>query len=125
MLYKIINSITFFCIVDDLRVIIDKMRKHHIATQWKEFGLFLGISSSDLNYIETVYRGDEDIILFYILRVWIQRNGSIEPTWANLVEALDDIDARRAAEEIRGSKLYSSTINDPICENHVHNCEAW
>ena len=123
--YKFYNYITFFCIVDDLRVIIDKMRKDHIAkSQWKRFSHLLGIRPSALNYIETVYRGDENRILFYVLVDWIQGNGKTEPTWVNLVKALDGIGAWRAAEEIRGSKLYSCTIDDPICENHVHNCET-
>ena len=125
MLYKIINSITFFCIVDDLRMIIDKMKEDHITrSQWRAFGHCLGIEDSALHHIETMYRGNEDTILFHVLLDWIQGNGRAEPIWANLVKALDDIGAWRAAEEIRGSKLYSSTIDYPFCENYVHNCEA-
>ena len=117
--------ITFFCIVDDLRVIIDKMRKDHITrSQWRKFGHLLGIRTSALHHIETNNRGDEDSILFHVLMDWIQGNGRREPTWDNLVKALDGIGARRAAEEILGFKLYSDTIDDPICENHVHNCET-
>ena len=94
------------------------MRKDHITrSQWIKFGHLLGISASDLYYIETNNRGDEDKILFHVLVDWIQGKGQTEPTWVNLVEALDVIGAWRAAEEIRGSKLYSSTIDDPICEN--------
>ena len=124
MLYKIINSITFFCIVDDLSVITGRMREDHITrSQWREFSHLLGIENSTLNYIEPMHRGEEDRILYDVLVFWIKQD-RIEPTWVNLVNALDGIGAWRAAEEIRGSKLYSCTIDDPICENHVHNCET-
>ena len=99
------------------------MEDHITRSQWREFGHLLGIENSTLKYIESIHRGKEDRILYDILVFWIRR-GRIEPTWVNLVNALDLIFARRAAEEIRGSKLYSCTIDDPICENHVHNCET-
>ena len=88
-------------------MINDKMKEDHIArSQWRTFGHHLGIRPSTLHYTETMNRGDEDRILFYILKDWIIGNGRREPTWVNLVEALDDIGARRAAKEIQGIFMY-------------------
>ena len=98
---------SLFCIVDDLNMIIDEMKKDHITrSQWKSFGHHLGIENSTLDYIETMYRGNEDKILFHVLVDWILGNGRSEPTLHNLNKALNSITAYTVSSHI-DSNLYS------------------
>ena len=88
-------------------MIIDEMKKDHITrSQWKSFGHHLGIENSTLHYIEKMYRGDEDRILFHVLVDWIRGNGQREPTLHNLEKALISITAYTVSSTIR-SNVYS------------------
>ena len=88
-------------------MIIDEMKKDHITrSQWKSFGHHLGIENSTLEYIEKMYRGDEDRILFHVLVDWIRGNGRREPTCHNLAKALNSITAFTVSSKIQ-SNLYS------------------
>ena len=82
----------------DLNLIMTTLRQSYIlGSHWLAFTYLLGMRSHVSSYSEEVYRGDTQSMLYSLLIEWIRFKN---PTWKNLIEALNMIDEHRAADEI-------------------------
>ena len=75
--------------------------------EWKDLGLKLGILKPTLDKIERDRRGMSEECKREMLAAWLQKVDDTvrEPSWTALVEALNSIEERSLAEEIKMQKV--------------------
>ena len=98
----VIYTVTFFpCTVEDLNLIMTKLRQTYIVgSLWYKFCGLLGMDRHELVYSERIHRGNMQNMLYSLLIEWIRGSGFRKPTWKNLIEALERIGEHNAAYEI-------------------------
>ena len=89
-------------------------------TKWKDIGLELDMSTTDLEKIEAVHRSDIGGCLIDMLALWLKQVDP-PPTWTAIVAALQDrvIGEGGLAEEIESKYVHVSdfTVSGPAPKN--------
>ena len=100
-LFKIVLTI------DDLRDVKKKLKNADFNNaDWRKLGEELGLRKGTLDRIEKEHQGDIDRCLEECLSKWLLRNDDVDachgkPTYNSLKKALEEIDMRAVAENIR------------------------
>lgn len=71
-----------------------------IASNWQNFGVMLEVDSRKMNSVAADYPWSCEDCLREMLRIWL-KNVDPPPSWSAVVDALENIDERRLAKEIR------------------------
>ena len=70
-----------------------------LESHWKSIGVFLDIDPNDLDRIESERKGVMIDCLREMLSWWLKQV-NLSPTWNGLIDAVEEIDERKA-EELR------------------------
>ena len=54
-----------------------------------QFGLELGVPPSELDTVKVTYNQNLDQALTEVLKLWLRRCSTVEPTWQSLVKAVE------------------------------------
>ena len=76
---------------------------HHLiplASDWKNIGIILELEHSELNTIQADYPNQSRNCLREMLNIWLKQSHP-EPTWQAIAEAVDLLDDKQKAKEIR------------------------
>ena len=84
-----------FLLTPDINDLFDvKSELMPVAAEWRNIGLALGLSSGDLETINSKYHGDPNACITSTLTEWLKENYNFErfgePTWQRLVKAVSD-----------------------------------
>ena len=96
--------------IEDLKTV--KKAVWSARTKWKDIGLELDISQTDLDAIEAVHRSDIGRCFIEMLTLWLKQVDP-PPTWTALVAALQDptIEEGGLAEEIESKFVHLNSSN--------------
>ena len=81
----------------------------HLITEWFTFGLYLGLSVTELNVLETnsVAYADKRASVRQMLTKWKDKFGK-EATWDKIVDALRNIGQNTLARQLEAKHLQSA-----------------
>lgn len=84
--------------VPELRDLMKELKV--IASNWHNFGVMLEVNSRQLASVAADYPRSCEDCLREMLKIWL-KNVDPPPSWSAVVDALENIDERRLAKEIR------------------------
>ena len=77
------------------------------VSDWYSLGIYLDLKSHQLKTIENNHRGDNERCGTEMLDCWL--NNTATPTWEAIIKALDWMEQRGVADEIRRKCVISNT----------------
>ena len=105
MYIHIINH--YFIDIKDLDIVIEDLTilNQLDCTKWFQFGLHLGLYEPTLKSIETDYRGKTVDCFCECMSAWLRGEDKVRekgsPSWSSLATALDTIEEKCIASNIR------------------------
>ena len=80
----------------------------HLVNEWFKFGLYLGLSITDLNVLEanSIACPDKRICVRHMLTKWKDKFGK-EATWDKIVDALRKIEQSALAQDLEDKYMQS------------------